>query len=95
MAVLADGHRDSGNLTDDRVAVWGSGVKQYPLDRFDPVLYGPMELAMRVRSKLVKVCLCLVYPVWFVALMPIWFPLLLVSIVWAAWDSVNEPPGAV
>ncbi len=65
-------------------------MKEYPMDRFAPILFWPMLTASRVKSKPLKVLLVLLYVPWALALVPIMVPVLGVSIGWAVWDSVNE-----
>lgn len=65
-------------------------MKDYPIDRFAPVTFWPMELATKVSSKLLKLLLVLVYFPWFLLMMPIMAPLLVISIAMAVWDDVNN-----
>ena len=65
-------------------------MKKYPLETFEPVLFWPMDVAERVKSKAVKV-LCIVwYPAWFILLLPMVVPLLVLSIAMEVWDDVNQ-----
>jgi hypothetical protein len=66
--------------------------KDYPIDRFMPALFWPMEQACRVRSRALKVLLMLLYVPWCVVFELVAFPLLVVSAVMEAWDEVNESP---
>lgn len=64
--------------------------RDYPMDRFAPVLFWPMDAATRVRSKPLKLVLALSYFPWFILLMPVMMPILLISIAWSVWDEVND-----
>jgi len=68
----------------------GGGMRDYPLDRFSPILFWPMEKARQVRSRLAKLLLVILYVPWAIALYPIMFVLLAVSVPMAIWDDVNR-----
>lgn len=64
-------------------------MRDYPVDKFMPVVFWPMTAAVRVSSKPLKVCLILLYLPWFVACTPLTAVLLAISIPMAIWDEVN------
>lgn len=64
-------------------------MKDYPLDRWLRIAAWPMDTACRVRPKLLKAVLVLLFPVWWVCLMPVTVVFLLVSVPIAVWDAVN------